>query len=298
MNAMMGNMAMMMAGMGGMPTMPGMPTMGGATSSTAPATSSAQGGTFHGTLKSWNNATGYGFAQVPGSDDVYVSIEDCIDTVPQIGDTLSFTVEPAAIFRFKLKALAVRGGTGGGGCVSGSGTACAGGMLDQMGGLGTYGKMTGAGAVRLGSAPYLRPPGMAMDMSMCMGMGGAGLRPMAGPMAAASLPMAHMMQMPPVSAPSTAMPDGAPAPVLRPDGRLTGVVTAWFQDKKFGFAAIPGSDDVFVHYLQIRDGTVPKKGETLEFELESSKKNNGRMNWTAKNVTRPGNYEGGASHDA
>lgn len=289
---MMGNMGMMMAGMGGMPAMAGMSTMGGAMSSTARATSSTQVGAFQGTLKAWNSATGYGFAQVPGSEDVYVSISDCIDNTPQVGDTLSFNVEPAAIFRFKLKAVAVRGGTGaptGGGCILG-GTACAGGMLDQMGGLGAYGKMTGAGAVNMASGPYLRPPGMSMDMGMCMGMGGAGLRPMAGPMAAASLSMAHMMQMPPVSVPTT-MPDGpAPAAVLRPEGRLTGVMTAWFEDKRFGFAAIPGSDDVFVHYLQIRDGTVPKKGETLEFELESSKKNNGRMNWTAKNVTRPGNY--------
>jgi len=77
-----------------------------------------------------------------------------------------------------------------------------------------------------------------------------------------------------------------------PPGRICGTMTTWFTEKHYGFAAISGSDDVFVHKLQCRGGIEPKIGDVVEFQLEQSHKNNGKVNWTAKNVSAPGAWMG------
>eukprot|EP00931_Biecheleriopsis_adriatica_P021621 TRINITY_DN14091_c2_g1_i1.p1 TRINITY_DN14091_c2_g1~~TRINITY_DN14091_c2_g1_i1.p1 ORF type:complete len:340 (+),score=84.75 TRINITY_DN14091_c2_g1_i1:159-1178(+) len=251
MYTMMNNMMQAMNGMGSL-------------GSTAPADKSTAGGTggtgaFKGVLKGWNKNAGFGFCQVQGSEDVYISIEDCSGGTPQLGDVLSFDVEPYTIARFHLRARHVKGGSGmpiSAGGMPANMAAMIGGMAGMHGG---YGKMVTPQVTQTpAAAPYAR--------AGQMGAGTAG-------------------GFTPGVMKTAAEFDRAP------EGRVTGVIKTWFEEKRFGFATIPGTDDVFIHSLQCRAlGREPAVGDQLEFTLEQSKKNNGKVNWTAKNATWPGGF--------
>ncbi|CAE8720034.1 unnamed protein product, partial [Polarella glacialis] len=69
---MMGGMGGMMGGMGGM----------------SPAVQGT--GSVQGVVKSFITDKGFGFIAVPGYEDVFVHVKDCVGSKPQQGDTLTF----------------------------------------------------------------------------------------------------------------------------------------------------------------------------------------------------------------
>jgi CspA family cold shock protein len=54
--------------------------------------------------------------------------------------------------------------------------------------------------------------------------------------------------------------------------RQTGTVKWFNADKGFGFIAVEGSDDLFVHFSEIEEGTRTEEGAAVEFEITQGKK--------------------------
>ena len=59
---------------------------------------------------------------------------------------------------------------------------------------------------------------------------------------------------------------------------MRGRVKMWLSDKAFGFIAVDGQDDVFVHASGIAGSRVElRPGDEVEFDLEENKRRPGKM---------------------
>lgn len=66
-------------------------------------------------------------------------------------------------------------------------------------------------------------------------------------------------------------------------GQVSGKVKSWNTEKGFGFAAVAGCGDIFVHVADCIDAQ-PTVGDTIAFEIEQGTKKDGSANYRARNV--------------
>merc|ERR1719253_788930 len=66
-------------------------------------------------------------------------------------------------------------------------------------------------------------------------------------------------------------------------GTMFGQVKSFVLDKGFGFITGPDGSDIFLHIRAMVDGSVPDRGDNLQFDVEPSPKKPEQM--CAKNVT-------------
>lgn len=211
---------------------------------------------YSGEVKSYSVFKGFGFI-FPGQEgepDIFLHVRSMVDgTTPKAGDTLTFDLEEAAADEKtgapgQMKATNVRGGTGfplteaqkAGKGKEGGGK----GGADA----GPYGKGYGqpaAGGAAYGA--YTSKGGTQRLADLNKGAKGAGSKGGGG--------------------------DGKGAPDSKvdpnaPPGEYSGRVKSYSIFKGLGFILNEGEPDIFLHVRNMVDGTIPKEGDTLTFNLE------------------------------
>jgi len=113
-------------------------------------------GSCQGVVKSFNDAKGWGFIDVEGTD-VFLHIKDCVSGRPQAGDWLTFDIEEDPVRGGgQMKAVNVSGGTGWA-MQDGGAKGCYG-AWDNMWGKGAMGGKGAAAAAAAMWGPYAQAP--------------------------------------------------------------------------------------------------------------------------------------------
>jgi cold shock CspA family protein len=91
---------------------------------------------------------------------------------------------------------------------------------------------------------------------------------MPGPFAPAGAPVAARAKSAPSAAPPAPAPAPAPVPVPANTGELRGHIKFFDTRRGFGFIALPGNEDVFVHHsaLEVSSHRL-REGQVVEFEI-------------------------------
>jgi len=223
-------------------------------------------GALSGEVKSYSVFKGVGFIHnEPGQPDIFLHIANVTDgTTPKAGDTLTFDLEPAdAGVKGQMKAVNVGGGTGfplteeqrstkG---PKGKGGAGKGGGFGGFGGFGAAkGGKGGWGADPYGFGGFGKGMmGMGMGYDAFGGFGGGkgfGSGKGAGKDTGSQIEQQRVDRN-------------------APQGSLSGTVKSYSVFKAFGFIhADPGEPDIFLHVRNVVDGTTPKAGDEVTFDLE------------------------------
>eukprot|EP00930_Biecheleria_cincta_P026424 TRINITY_DN18627_c0_g1_i1.p1 TRINITY_DN18627_c0_g1~~TRINITY_DN18627_c0_g1_i1.p1 ORF type:complete len:653 (+),score=127.05 TRINITY_DN18627_c0_g1_i1:33-1991(+) len=244
-----------------------------------------------GYLKAWNSEKGFGFCSVEGSGDIFVHIADCRGAQPMVGDTLWFDVEQGTKKdgSLNLKAKNVMGGTGAvvGGSAASTAPAITPGSGPMRGLLKSWNAEKGFGFLHaegcaeifvhiadcIGSQPAV---GDTLTFELEQGTkkdGSTNFR--AKNVKGGSMSVGGAFASTPPAA-TGALPTSS-------GGQASGRVKSWNTEKGFGFAAVTGCGDIFVHVADCVDAQ-PAVGDVIVFDVEQGTKKDGSVNYRARNV--------------